>query len=136
MIKGLPRAWKCAKTKTAPEIRATVISGQRALVHPSWGSMVSDGFFKDAEDLITLAAQGQDNLDPGLRLAGIRERSAISTGSVLHQVDIGAQDQGQMQVPPLIGLADPHHHGPDFVDRPVLGPIEQAEFAPERETSV
>ena len=98
MIKGLARAWKCAKTKTAPEIRATVISGQGSLVHPPWCSMVSDGFFKDAEDLVTLAAQGQDNLDPVLEVGRDQGKIGHITGSVLHQVDIGAQDQGQVQV--------------------------------------
>src|SRR5450759_2434975 len=131
MIKGLARAWKCAKTKTTPEIRATIISGQGSLVQPSWCSMVSDGFFKDAEDLVALAAQGHDNLDPVLEVGRDQGKIGHLTGGVLYQVDIGAQEQGQVQMPPLIGLTDPHHHGPDLRDRPVLGPIEQAEFAPE-----
>src|SRR5665648_356248 len=136
MIKRLVRAWKWAKTKTTPEIRATIISGQGSLVQPPWGSVVLDGFFKDAEDLVALAAQGHDNLDPVLEVGRDQGKIGHLTGSVLYQVDIGAQEQGQVKVPPLVRLADPHHHGPDLCDRPVLGPIEQAEFAPERQTPV
>src|SRR3989339_325081 len=106
MIRGLVRAGKCAKTKTTPEIRATIISGQGSLVLPGGCSMVSNGFFKDAEDLVALAAQGDDNLDPVLEVGRDQGKIGHLTGSVLYQVDIGAQEQGQMQIAPLIGLAD------------------------------
>ena len=76
--------------------------------------MVSDGFFKDAKYLVTLAAQGHDDFDPVFEVCRDQGKIGHLTGSVLHQVNIGAQKQGQVQVSSLIGLADPHHHGPDL----------------------